>query len=281
MPCIKRCGRTVERLCAKPATAIAFPGNTATERIEYREDRHDADTLHCFGHRRRPAIVVGVRKELADKVKSAADFKGLKFGVTPPVSSTALTVQYAMVKAGLKASDAPMIGIGGGASAVAAIKQGQVDIISHLDPVPTKLVSDGGIVILIDTRTEAGTRALFGGANPATMLYLKGEFAEKNPVTTQRLVNGFMKSLKWLETATPEAIADTVPVEYHLNDKPLYLPAIKASQEAISRTGIPAAEGMKNMMDSLRLLDPELTDAKVDLAKTFNDSFVKKAVISS
>ncbi len=228
-----------------------------------------------------PAIVIGVRKELAGKVKSAADFKGLKIGVTAPGSSTALTAQYAMVKAGLKATDAPMIGIGGGASAVAAIKQGQVDVISHLDPVPTKLLADGDIVILIDTRTEAGTRALFGGANPAAMLYLKGEFAEKNPVTTQRLVNAFMKSLKWLETATPEAIADTVPVEYHLGDKPLYLQAIKASQEAYSRTGIPSADGMKNMLDSLRLLDPELTDAKVDLAKTFNDSFVKKAVISS
>ena len=49
-----------------------------------------------------PAITIAVRKELADKVKSAADFKGLKIGVTAPGSSTALTAQYAMVKAGLE-----------------------------------------------------------------------------------------------------------------------------------------------------------------------------------
>src|SRR5687768_7432534 len=59
-----------------------------------------------------PAIVIAVRKELAEKVKSPADFAGLKIGVTAPGSSTALTVQYAMVKAGLKANAAPLIGIG-------------------------------------------------------------------------------------------------------------------------------------------------------------------------
>ena len=50
----------------------------------------------------------------------------------------------------------------------------------------------------------------------------RGDFIEKNPATTQRLVNAFMKSLKWLASATPEDVADTVPTEYHLGDKALY-----------------------------------------------------------
>jgi NitT/TauT family transport system substrate-binding protein len=67
-------------------------------------------------------------------VKSAADFKGLKIGVTAPGSSTYITVVHAMAKAGLKATDASFIGVGGGASAVAAMKRGEIDVISHLDP---------------------------------------------------------------------------------------------------------------------------------------------------
>lgn len=224
-----------------------------------------------------PGITIAVRKELAGKVKSAADFKGLKIGVTAPGSSTALTAQYAMVKAGLKATDAALIGIGAGASAVAAIKQGQVDVISHLDPVTSKLEADGDIVVLIDTRTQAGTLALFGGANPAAMLYARAEFAEKNPVTTQRLVNGLVKALQWLETATPDMVADLVPPEYHLGDKPLYLKAVKSSLESYSRTGIPSQKGMESMRDALKLLDPELASADVDLGKTFIDTFAKKA----
>lgn len=224
-----------------------------------------------------PGIVIAARKDLAGKVKSAADFKGLKIGVTAPGSSTALTAQYAMVKAGLKATDAPIIGVGGGASAVAAMKQGQVDLISHLDPVISKLEADGDITTLIDTRTEAGTKGLFGGANPAAVLYLKADFAEKNPVTTQKLVNALMKSLKWLETAKPEDVADLVPAEYHLGDKPLYLRAVKNSLESYSRTGISTPDAMKSMYDSLKLLDPELAKSDVDLNKTFIDSFAKKA----
>ncbi|KPF66312.1 ABC transporter substrate-binding protein [Bosea sp. AAP35] len=228
-----------------------------------------------------PGITIAVRKDLVDKVKSAADFKGLKIGVTAPGSSTALTAQYAMVKAGLKASDAAIIGVGAGASAVAAMKQKQVDIISHLDPVTSKLEADGDVVALIDTRTEAGTKALFGGSNPAAVLYLKGDFAEKNPVTTQKLANAFVKALKWLETAKPEDVADLVPAEYHLGDKPLYLRAVKNSLESYSRSGVSSPEAMKSMYDALKLLDPELATSKVDLKTTFIDTFAKKAAAGS
>jgi len=226
-----------------------------------------------------PAIVIAVKKDKAGQVKSPADFKGLKIGVTAPGSSTALTTQYAMVKAGLKPTDAALIGVGSGASAVAAMKNGEIDVIAHLDPVISKLESDGDIQVLIDTRTEAGTRALFGGSNPAATFYTKKAFAEQNPQTTQRLVNAFVKSLKWLQTATPEDIADTVPAEYHLGDKPLYLQAVKNSLESYSRDGIVQKSGMESVLDMLRQLDPELKDAKIDLAATFDDRFVRQASI--
>ncbi|MET0429806.1 MAG: ABC transporter substrate-binding protein [Microvirga sp.] len=224
-----------------------------------------------------PAIVIGVRKDKASQVKSAADFKGLKIGVTAPGSSTALMAQYAMVKAGLKPTDAAIIGVGAGASGVAAMQKGEIDVISHLDPVIAKLEADGDITILIDTRTEAGTRALFGGSNPAATLYMKKEFMDANPVTTQLLVNALMKSLKWLASAKPEDVAEAVPPEYHLGDKPLYIKAVQNSLESYSRTGIVSPEGMASVMDMLKQLDPELKDAKVDLAATFDDRFVKKA----
>ncbi len=224
-----------------------------------------------------PAIVIAAKKDKAGQIKSAADFKGLKIGVTAPGSSTALTAQYAMVKAGLKPTDAAFIGVGSGASAVAAMQKGEIDVISHLDPVISKLESDGDISILIDTRTEAGTRALFGGSNPAATLYTKKDFIDANPVTAQRLVNAFMKSLKWLQTAKPEDVAETVPPEYHLGDRPLYLTAVQNSLESYSRDGIVPPEGMKSVMDMLKQLDPELKDAKVDLSTTFDDRFVKKA----
>jgi NitT/TauT family transport system substrate-binding protein len=227
-----------------------------------------------------PGIVVALRKEKAAGYKSAADLKGMKIGVTAPGSSTNFFVMYLMSKAGLKPADASYIGVGIGPSAVAAIKKGELDALSNLDPVMTKLEQDGDIKIIADSRTEEGTRAIFGGSNPAAVLYSRQDFIEKNPNTAQALVNAFYKTLKWLEKATPEEIAATVPEDYYLGDKPLYIAAVKANKPVYSLTGLIPPAGMKSAADMLLAFDDELRDAKIDLAKSFDDRFVKKAAAS-
>ena len=177
--------------------------------------------------------------------KSPADLKGMKIGVTAPGSSTNFFVMYLMSKAGLKPADASYIGVGISASAVAAMKKGEIDAISNVDPMIVKLEQDGDIKVVADSRTEEGTRAIFGGSNPAAVLYLKRDFIEKNPNTVQALVNAFYKTLKWLEKATPEQIAATVPEDYYLSDKALYLAAAKANKPIYSLTGLIPAAGMK------------------------------------
>ncbi len=224
-----------------------------------------------------PGIVLAVKKDKAASVKSAADLKGLKIGVTAPGSSTNFFVNYLMAKAGANPKDAAYIGVGAGLSAVAAMQKGEIDAISNLDPVISKLESDGAVTILADSRTEAGTRAIFGGSNPAAVVYIKNEFIEKNPNTVQAVTTAFYRALQWIEKASPEDIAKTVPEAYYLGDRDLYLRAVKASKETYSRTGIISADGMQSAHDMLAKFDPELADAKVDLKKTFVDTFVKKA----
>lgn len=224
-----------------------------------------------------PTIVIGVRKALADKVKSAKDFKGLKIGVTAPGSSTYITVLHAMNKAGLKAEDASFIGVGGGASAVAAMKKGEIDVISHLDPVIAKLEADEDIVTLIDTRTEKGTFDLFGGTNPAACLYVKQDTIAAKPEVVQAAVNGIYKALRWINKAKAEEIADAVPEQYHLGDKALYIRAVKASQAAYSETGMMAAAGMKSVYDTLKALDKGMATTNIDISKTFVPQFALKA----
>ena len=224
-----------------------------------------------------PGIAVGLRKDRAPAYKSAADLKGTKIGVTAPGSSTHFFVMYLMSKAGLAPADASYIGVGASASAVAAMKRGEIDALSNVDPMITRLEQDGDIKIIADSRTEEGTRAIFGGSNPAAVLYLKHQFAQSNPNTVEALVNAFYKTLKWLEKATPDAIAATVPEEYFLGDKALYLAAVKANKQVYSLTGLVAPAGMQSSADMLTAFDPELKAAKVDLSRTFEDRFVRKA----
>ncbi len=224
-----------------------------------------------------PGIVLGVRKERAATYRSAADLKGMKIGVSAPGSSTNFFVMYLMSKAGLKPTDASYIGVGIGPTSVAAMQKGEIDALSNLDPMMTKLERDDGMRVVADTRTEEGTRAIFGGSNPAAVLYTKQDFIEKNPNTVQALVNAFSKTLRWLEKATPDEIAATVPEEYYLGDKALYVASVKANKPVYSLTGIIPAAGMQSAADMLIAFDDELKSAKIDLARTFDDRFVKKA----
>jgi len=224
-----------------------------------------------------PGIVVGLRKDKAAGYKSAADLKGMKIGVSAPGSSTNFFVMYLMSKAGLKPTDASYIGVGIGPSAVAAMKKGDIDALSNLDPMMTKLEQDGDITVIADSRTEQGTRAIFGDSNPAAVLYLKQDFIDKNPNTVQALVSAFYKTLKWLEKATPAEIAATMSEEYFLGDKTLYIAAVAANKPAYSRTGVIPAAGMQSAADMLLAFDEDLKHAKIELAKTFDDRFVRNA----
>ena len=222
-----------------------------------------------------PAIAVAVKKDR--KWNSPADFKGMKIGVTAPGSSTNMLMNFVMARAGLSPSDASYIGIGSAQSALAAMQKGEIDAVSHLEPVLSFLERAGEVRVVIDTRTEEGTRALFGGSNPAAVLYVKKSFIDQNPQTMQALTNVFYKTLQWLKTASPEDIAATVPPEYLLGDKELYMLSAKNSKASYSLTGVLDPSGMKSTSDMLTKFDPELAGANVDLSKTFDDRFVKKA----
>jgi NitT/TauT family transport system substrate-binding protein len=229
---------------------------------------------------RYPAISVMVRKDKAAAYKSPADMKGMKIGVTAPGSSTQMIVQFMLASAGLKAEDVSFVGVGATSTAVAAMRKGEIEAISNIDPVISKLEKDGDAVIVAETRTTEGTTKLLGGAMPAGVLYAKGDFIDKNPNTTQALVNALYKTVKWMQTATAEQIADTVPDEYHLGDKALYIAALKSSMQAYSKDGIVNADGQTRSLEFLQKFEPELKDAKLDLPKTFDGRFVKKAAES-
>ena len=91
----------------------------------------------------------------------------MKIGVTAPGSGTHFMVQYFIVRNGLKPDDASFVGVGASASAVAAVRRGEIDAIVNVDPVIGLLVSQNLIKVIADTRTEAGTRQIFGGTYPA------------------------------------------------------------------------------------------------------------------
>lgn len=207
---------------------------------------------------RLPQISLGVTAARAASYKSPKDLKGMKIGVSAPGSSTNNLVNQLLVKAGLKPSDVSIVGVGTGAGAIAAIKSGQIDAISNVDPVMTKLEQDGSIKIVADTRTLKGTIAVWGAPLPAGCLYAPIEFVRKNPNTVQALTNAMVRADKWLAKATPQDILKTVPEAYLLGDKALYLFAYGKIQEALSTDGSISDAGAKATLKALATFDHQI-----------------------
>ena len=69
-----------------------------------------------------------------------------------------------------------------------------------------------------------------------------------------------------------------MPPEYHLGDKPLYLKAVEElAGELFARRASSRRTEWTSALDMLSTLDPEIQGAKIDVAKTFDDRFVKRA----
>ena len=130
---------------------------------------------------RAPQIVLAVSTKTMPNYTSIADLKGKKIGVTAPGSSTNMVASFVLDGAGLKSTDVSFVGVGAGAGAVAAMRAGQIDAISNLDPVISTLEKDGSIKVVTDTRKIEATRKLFGGDMPAGCLYASEEFLEEEP----------------------------------------------------------------------------------------------------
>ena len=223
-----------------------------------------------------PGFVLALLNARAGAYHSSADLKGMKIGVTAPGSSTHFMALQLIAKSGLKPDDASFLGVGATATAVAAVKRGEIDAIVNTDPAVALLQREGLIKIVADTRTRDGTREVYGGIYPAAVMYATPAFIDKNPRTIQALVNAFVHGLAFIQSHSPEEIAAVVPDDYALGDKPLYIQAIKNSLPMYSPDGRFSNEGAETAYRVLKAFDPAVRDAKIDLGTTYTDRFVEQ-----
>jgi NitT/TauT family transport system substrate-binding protein len=224
-----------------------------------------------------PQIVLGVNPKTMPNFKSVADLKGKKIGITAPGSSTNIMANFVLAKAGLKPSDVSFIGVGASSGAVAAMRSGQIDAMSNLDPVITLLQRSGDLKIVTDTRIVAEAERVFGGPMPAGCLYAPQPFLDKNPNTVQALANAMVRANKWIQKAGPGDIIQVVPESYLLGDRAIYIDGFRAAQKALSPDGMFPAKGPETAFRALASADAKLAEAKLDLMAVYTNEFAKKA----
>jgi len=212
------------------------------------------------------------------EIKSIKDLAGKKVGVSAPGSSTDFFLKYLLKKNGIDPTGASVIGVGLGATAVAAMEQGQIDAAVMLDPSVTVLQgSHPDLRILSDTRTQKDTLDVFGGEYPGGALYSTTAWVASHEKEAQALTNAIVNTLTWIHTHSPEEIMAKMPAETVGKNKELYLAALKNTIPMYSETGKMDPKGADAVLAVFSEGSPEVAKANIDVSKTWTNKYVDQA----
>ena len=227
---------------------------------------------------RYPGEVLVVSPAHTAEIKSIKDLAGKKVGVSAPGSSTDFFLKYLLKKNGVDAASVAVIGVGLGATAVAAMEQGQIDAAVMLDPSVTVLQgSHSDLRILSDTRTAKDTLEVFGGEYPGGALYSTSAWVAGHEREVQALTDAILSTLAWIHSHSAEEIMAKMPPEMVGKNKELYLAALKNTIPMFSENGKMDPKGADAVLAVFSEGSPEVAKANIDVTKTWTNKFVERA----
>jgi NitT/TauT family transport system substrate-binding protein len=251
--------------------AVGFYDHTLDLQVKGKK----VESVVQFSHA--PGEVEVVSNKAAGTITSPKDFKGKKLGVTGLGSSTDFLTKYLAVKNGVNVSEFTPVAVGAGPTFISALQKGSIDAGMTTDPTVATLLDKKAGKILLDMRTPEGSQAALGGPYPSSSLYMQTDWVNSHKATVQKLVNAFVKTLKWMSTHSASEIAAKMPADYSQGNKTLYAEAIKSTLPMFTKDGVMPANGPETVEKVLKAFNPNIKNAKVDLGKTYTTEFVEKA----
>jgi NitT/TauT family transport system substrate-binding protein len=225
-----------------------------------------------------PGEVELCRSDVAGAIKSPADWKGRKLGVTGLGSSTNFLTKYLAVHNGVSVNDVTSVAVQAGPTFIAAMQHQQIDCGMTTEPTISALLASGQAKVLVDMRTPEGAKAALGGTYPAASLYMQTAWVNGHKATVQKLANAFVKTQKWIASHSAAEITDKMPADYYTGvGKDQYVQALDAEKAMYTPDGVMPADGPQTVFNVLSAFDPSVQGHKIDLSKTYTTEFVKNA----
>jgi len=224
-----------------------------------------------------PGEVELVSTKAAPTFKTMADAKGMTLGVTGLGSSTDFLTRYLVERQGVKPGEYSLLAVGAGSTFIAAMKQDRIQAGMTTEPTVSKMLSTGEAKVLVDMRTEQGTREALGGLYPAASLYVQNEWAATHKDEATKLARAFARTMKYISTHTGAEIAEKMPRDFYGNNKELYVQALQASLPMYTADARMPEGGPEMVLKVLSANKPQVRNAKIDLSKTYTNAFLDAA----
>jgi NitT/TauT family transport system substrate-binding protein len=245
--------------------------------IELQAAGKNIQTVCQFGIAPGEAEVVDAKK--ASSITGLTDLKGKNLGVTDLGSGTQTVTSALLGQKGVSADQVKWVAVGAGNTFIAAINQQRIDAGMTTEPTISRLVQSGQGKVLVDLRTPAATRAALGGDYPFIGLFMRTDYLNNHKDVTQRLVNAYTKTLRWMHSHTAAQIADKMPAEYYAGDKALYVQALQNQLQIFGSDCKMPAGGPENVLKIEQNFVSSFKGKTADVSKTYTNDFANKAAV--
>jgi len=233
------------------------------------------ETICQFGIAPGEAEVIDARK--AGSIQSPNDLQGKNLGVTELGSGTHTLTLAILGKAGIDPTKEHFVAVGAGDTFIAAIDHQTIDAGMTTEPTISRLTSSGKGKVLVDLRTPDSTRAALGGDYPFIGIFAKNDWVNSNKDVAQRLVNAYVKTLKFIHSHTAAEIAAKMPADYYAGNKDLYVTALQNQISIFGTDCKMPTGGPETVMKIQQNYVPSFKGKTANLSETYTNQFADKA----
>ena len=210
-------------------------------------------------------------------ISSVKDLAGKNLGVTDLGSGTHVLTQAILGTAGLDPSKSQYVAVGAGNTFIAAIQQHKIAAGMTTFPTISRLVNTGKGKILVSLLTPADTRAALGGDYPFIGIFAKNDWVNSNKDVAQRLVNAYVKTLKFMHSHTAAEIADKMPTDYFAGDKASYVADLQSQLGIFGTDCKMPVGGPENVQKIQQQFVASYKGKSANLSETYTNDLAAKA----
>lgn len=219
-----------------------------------------------------PAVSLLVRRPLRAEIRSVADLKGHRIGISDLGSGTHIIANAILESAGLHEDSVKFVVIDARDSFINPVKAGDVDAVVTTDPIAIRLLIDANCSLLLDLVTPDETQRVFHGGYQFTGLLTRSDTIAKDPELVQKMVNIIVRANRYISTHSATDIASILPPST-VGDRFLFIKSLQHTRPSFSRDGDVRPEDVANSVRAYESFAGHLV-----MLTAFDDRFAKQAI---
>ena len=223
-----------------------------------------------------PGTKVLVANHARDKYRTPKDLAGSRI-IAGGAGSSKTTVANALLLAGGHAiSDYTRIANESKDKIAATLRSGGADLVVAPTPDGAYYEAQGVATVFADLTTAESTRKFLGALFPSSTIYMTSERVKAHPEIAQRLADGFVRTLRFIHSHSPEEILAVIPPEISGPDRVAYLRTLKEEIPMFAGDGRMPRGAAEQERRVLAELNPRYKQVRVE--ETYTNTFVDAAL---